>query len=519
MRTSFKLLIKETLSMHTKSELESMTLEQLQEIAKGLNIPVKSKSTKLDIVYSIIDEESMQVQPAEKPAPKKRGRKSKAEKEANEATPMEPAAKTEAETVQEDTATAPTGDAASAKPAPKKRGRKSKAEKEAMEAAAKEAAMAQQATLFDQAEANAQTGEPNAKTAPTASVTLQEEQALQESQPTAEATDLPEALTNEEVSDKEDAQDKETSEGNAADGPTPAEVEAFFNANEPDFIVVQPIPALDGSNADQDVAIDTEPWTKMEEQPRFSQAQHTPMPAAEQPHKAPAQQLHAEPAAHYDFGNMVKICHNQCMLCPTQYISTYSERGNGRSPQQVTLEEVMQTVKSWLFDAEHRIVTERAKIERMKQITVSAEQMFMLIGMLTTIRVKCDSRNKQIHENRVYPLNQSQISDFTEQMLIRYDAKRIITAWDIYDAATELYKAFIPKLKKRLRGYLPVSLAQILFDWPDDSCSRQGLNTCSVHINGQRLPNINYPFSIFRHKDRIKQIGSICSKGVGSSSN
>ena len=306
MRTSFKLLIKETLSMHTKSELESMTLEQLQEIAKGLNIPVKSKSTKLDIVYSIIDEESMQVQPAEKPAPKKRGRKSKAEKEANEATPMEPAAKTEAETVQEDTAAAPTGDAASAKPAPKKRGRKSKAEKEAMEAAAKEAAMAQQATLFDQAEANAPTGEPNAKTAPTASVTLQEEHALQESQPMAEATDQPEAPTNEEVSDKEDAQDKETSEGNAVDGPTPAEVEAFFNANEPDFIVVQPIPALDGSNADQDVAIATEPWTKMEEQPRFSQAQHTPMPAAEQPHKAPAQQLHAEPAAHYDFGNMVK---------------------------------------------------------------------------------------------------------------------------------------------------------------------------------------------------------------------
>ena len=141
------------------------------------------------------------------------------------------------------------------------------------------------------------------------------------------------------------------------------------------------------------------------------------------------------------FGNMVKICHNQCMLCPTQYVSTYNERGNGRSPQQVTIEEVMQTVKSWLFDAEHRIVTERAKIERMKQIEVNAQQMFTLIGMLTAIRVKCDSRNKSIHENRVYPLNQAQISDFTEQMLVRYDDKRIITAWDVYDAATNLYKA------------------------------------------------------------------------------
>ena len=141
------------------------------------------------------------------------------------------------------------------------------------------------------------------------------------------------------------------------------------------------------------------------------------------------------------FGNMVKICHNQCMLCPTQYISTYNERGNGRSPQQVTIEEVMQTVKSWLFDAEHRIVTERAKIERMMQIEVNAAQMFTLIGMLTAIRVKCDSRNKRIHENRVYPLNQAQISDFTEQMLVRYDEKQLITAWDVYDAATNLYKA------------------------------------------------------------------------------
>ena len=67
--------------------------------------------------------------------------------------------------------------------------------------------------------------------------------------------------------------------------------------------------------------------------------------------------------------------------------------------------------------------------------------MFTIIGMLTTIRVKCDSRIKSIHSNSVYPLNQSQISDFTEQMLVRYDKNKVLTAWDIYDAATELYKA------------------------------------------------------------------------------
>lgn len=63
------------------------------------------------------------------------------------------------------------------------------------------------------------------------------------------------------------------------------------------------------------------------------------------------------------FGNMVKICHNQCMLSPTQYIATYSEKGTGRG-NGVTIPEVLDTVKSWLIDARHIIVTEREKIER-----------------------------------------------------------------------------------------------------------------------------------------------------------
>ena len=136
-----------------------MTLEQLKEIAQALNINVKSKDTPLDIVYAIIDEESMQVQPAEKPAPKKRGRKSKAEKEAmaREAALAAQQAAEAGEPVQTD-AQAPANveePVAPEKPAPKKRGRKSKAEKEAM---AREAALAeqqQQATLFDQPEEEA----------------------------------------------------------------------------------------------------------------------------------------------------------------------------------------------------------------------------------------------------------------------------------------------------------------------------------------------------------------------------
>lgn len=140
------------------------------------------------------------------------------------------------------------------------------------------------------------------------------------------------------------------------------------------------------------------------------------------------------------FGNMVKICHNQCMLSPTQYIATYSEKGTGRG-NGVTIPEVLDTVKSWLIDARHIIVTEREKIEKMQSIQVDAQQLFLLIGMLTALRVKCDTHESEIKETRVYPLNQAQISKFTESLLLRYHRNQSVTVWDIYNAATDLYKA------------------------------------------------------------------------------
>lgn len=140
------------------------------------------------------------------------------------------------------------------------------------------------------------------------------------------------------------------------------------------------------------------------------------------------------------FGPNVMICHNQCMLNREHYIATYSEKGTGRG-NGVTIPEVLDVVKSWLVDARHIIVTEREKIEKMKQIQVDAQQMFILIGMLTALRVKCDTHIKEIKEGRVYPLNQAQISTFTESMLLQYHNEQRVTVWDIYNAATDLYKA------------------------------------------------------------------------------
>lgn len=77
----------------------------------------------------------------------------------------------------------------------------------------------------------------------------------------------------------------------------------------------------------------------------------------------------------------------------------------------------------------------------MKAIELTAEQVFRMIGMLTAIRVKCDTTEKEIKEPCVYPLNQSQISRFTELLLINYERWGRTTVWDVYNAATELYKA------------------------------------------------------------------------------
>lgn len=159
------------------------------------------------------------------------------------------------------------------------------------------------------------------------------------------------------------------------------------------------------------------------------------------------------------FGNAVKICHNQCMLNATQYISTYSSRGDGRKSgeDKITVPQVLDTVKSWLFDARKIVVTERDKIEKMRSIPVDADTVFKLIGLLNVIRVKCDSTNKRIKENRVYPLNQSQITKFTEDLLIRYDEKRHLSVWDLYNCATEQYKA----KNMDIPSMLPQNLAMV----------------------------------------------------------
>lgn len=138
-------------------------------------------------------------------------------------------------------------------------------------------------------------------------------------------------------------------------------------------------------------------------------------------------------------GNMVKVCHNQCMLNATQYASTYSDRG--RNGEKYDIKALLDVVKSWIVDARRLVIEEREKIERMKAIQIKPQEVFTLIGMLTMARIAADTAHKEIRVNKTYPLNQSQISQLAEDLMLRNYENKEITVWDVYNSATELYKA------------------------------------------------------------------------------
>ena len=234
--------------MHTKTELEALPIEQLTEMAKKFDIPTKKDTEKLDLIYGIIEAELAQAPvPTETKQPKKRGRKSKAEKAAedkpNEVQATEPKVKegkakeeksketkaksakaeskaTEPEMQAEEPLVAPSEAAPAAEvtpptaPTPKKRGRKSKAEKEAMEAAAR-AAELQLFTDDDKHTADATAAADTEVPTPEAATVVTE---APSAHPEAEAFVHPEI--------------------------TPEAVEAFFAADEPDFVILQSIPEL-----------------------------------------------------------------------------------------------------------------------------------------------------------------------------------------------------------------------------------------------------------------------------------
>lgn len=137
-------------------------------------------------------------------------------------------------------------------------------------------------------------------------------------------------------------------------------------------------------------------------------------------------------------GRNVKICHNQCMLSAERYIADFST-GNNKGDR-IPTADLLGRVKVWLEDL-HRIVDEDdLLIGKMKATAMTPAQVLLVIGMLTAARVQHDTEVKRIKVRSVYPLNQAQIGRFTERLLTTQHDEGRITAWDMYNAATDLYK-------------------------------------------------------------------------------
>ena len=84
---------------------------------------------------------------------------------------------------------------------------------------------------------------------------------------------------------------------------------------------------------------------------------------------------------------------------------------------------------------------DRERIARLKARVLTPLEIYAVIGLLTTLRVSHDSTDKRLSSQvETYPLNQSQISVFTEDLLKLSLEKPQLTAWDIYNVATEIYK-------------------------------------------------------------------------------
>lgn len=133
-------------------------------------------------------------------------------------------------------------------------------------------------------------------------------------------------------------------------------------------------------------------------------------------------------------GPCVKICHNQCILSPDRSVANY---GKGK----VTTEELFETIDGWMANFEVNMNEDIERIRRMKGRIVKPEEIYMYIGMLTAMRVSHDSTDKKLSAQvDTYPLNQGQISAFTEEVLKLSMSKKQITAWDLYNIATEIYK-------------------------------------------------------------------------------
>ena len=235
--------------MHTKEELEQMSDIELVTVASELGLQVKED--KLSTIYDIINREAENMASSENDAKPKRTRVARGTKSSKVFSADQDGTVKSMETKrQRKTAIKKAADAANPfiettpteetpKPAPKKRGRKSKAEKEAMLAAQKAAEEEAARKAMEAAQAEQALSTPAANETEFAAEGNEAESTVQP----AAMEQIPAAEDNveaeETVTPSQPAATK--NENSAYDD---EKVREFFNRDEPDFIIMKDVTKL-----------------------------------------------------------------------------------------------------------------------------------------------------------------------------------------------------------------------------------------------------------------------------------
>lgn len=134
------------------------------------------------------------------------------------------------------------------------------------------------------------------------------------------------------------------------------------------------------------------------------------------------------------FGPCVRICHNQCILNKERITQNYGST-------KVSNDDMFESVGNWINNFFDYRETDIRILQKMQEIECTKNDVFQLIGLLTSLRVAHDSDIAELRASvDCYPLTQSQISEFTEDYLEKAMESERMSLWDIYNIATELYK-------------------------------------------------------------------------------
>jgi hypothetical protein len=109
------------------------------------------------------------------------------------------------------------------------------------------------------------------------------------------------------------------------------------------------------------------------------------------------------------------------------------------------IDKLMDVIDDWLHNFTENRNQDSAVINAMKKIKTTYSNVMELIGRLNAMRVAKDSKHRSLKENdnvKSYPLNQAQISEFTENYLLKCIELKTteMSLWDVYNISTEMYK-------------------------------------------------------------------------------